>query len=151
MSEIQFPQRKILPHSIPSFIDPSAEIYFITINCRTRGKNQLCVKGLGDVLLESIRVRQKLLHWYAHLVVLMPDHLHGLFSFPNDGPGLQRTITSWKSLMAKTCGVEWQRDFFEHRLRNDESREEKSAYLRANPVRAGLVAEAGLWPWVHES
>ncbi|MEO7932217.1 MAG: hypothetical protein ABIT76_03560 [Chthoniobacterales bacterium] len=147
----EWPQRRRLPHDIPSYIDPGAEVYFITINCRKRGMNQLCMAGVGEALLESARFRQKAGHWHAHLVVLMPDHLHGLFSFPQTGPGMRRTIQSWKSLTAKTCGLEWQRDFFEHRLRGDESRAEKSAYIRANPVRAGLVEEAKLWPWIVES
>ena len=149
--ESKLPQRRTLPHYIPLYIDSGVEVYFVTINCQQRGKNQLCIAGVGDVLLESVRFRQKAGHWHAHVVVLMPDHLHGLFSFPKTGPGIQRTIKSWKSFMAKTCGLEWQRDFFEHRLRNDESRAEKSAYIRANPVRADLVSDAALWPWMLES
>jgi len=37
-------------------------------------------------------------------------------------------------------GIKWQRDFFEHRLRSDESWREKADYILANPVRKGLVA-----------
>jgi REP element-mobilizing transposase RayT len=36
-------------------------------------------------------------------------------------------------------GIRWQRDFFEHRLRSEESFREKADYVLANPVRAGLV------------
>jgi hypothetical protein len=45
-------------------------------------------------------------------------------------------------------GIEWQRDFFEHRLRSDESWREKANYILANPVRKGLVAEISQWPYV---
>ncbi len=41
--------------------------------------------------------------------------------------------------------------FFDHRLREGESLELKAAYLRENPVRAGLVARADGWPWVFEA
>jgi len=45
-------------------------------------------------------------------------------------------------------GIEWQRDFFEHRLRSAESWREKADYIRANPVRKGLEAQVSQWPQV---
>lgn len=45
-------------------------------------------------------------------------------------------------------GIEWQRDFFEHRLRSDESWSEKADYILANPVRKGLGTEVSQWPYV---
>ena len=41
----------------------------------------------------------------------------------------------------------WQPEFFDHLLRSRESRSEKWAYVRENPVRAGLVARAENWPF----
>ena len=143
-----YPVRKTLPHDVPLWIDPSSEVYFITINCRVRRTNQLCLPKIGDELLASAAFRHHEGHWFTHIFLLMPDHLHALLSFPRDGAGIQRTVTSWKGWTAKRCGVEWQRDFFEHRLRGDEGRDEKSAYIRANPVRAGLVNDEESWPWV---
>ena len=40
----------------------------------------------------------------------------------------------------------WQPGFFDHILRTDESYGEKWNYVRNNPVRAGLVKNAGDWP-----
>jgi hypothetical protein len=39
--------RKTLPHEIPSWVDPQKEIYFVTINCRERFRNQLAFPKLG--------------------------------------------------------------------------------------------------------
>jgi putative transposase len=44
--------------------------------------------------------------------------------------------------------IDWQHDFFEHRLRQEESLHEKADYILANPVRAGLVKEIEDWPYV---
>jgi hypothetical protein len=44
--------------------------------------------------------------------------------------------------------IDWQDDFFEHRLRNDESARQKADYILANPVRKGLVSRAEDWPHV---
>jgi putative transposase len=43
--------------------------------------------------------------------------------------------------------VAWQRSFFDHRLRHDESESDKYEYIRQNPVRAGLVRDADEWPY----
>jgi len=136
-----------LPHDVPSWIDPSQELYFITINCLSRGPNQLCLPERGEALLESACFRHAQAHWFIHLFLLMPDHLHAILSFPKAGPGIQRTVSSWKGWTAKQCRIEWQRDFFEHRLRNDESASQKWDYIRRNPVRVGLVKEPVEWPW----
>jgi hypothetical protein len=37
----------------------------------------------------------------------------------------------WKRWTARQMGIEWQRDFFEHRLRSDESLREKTDYILA--------------------
>ncbi len=77
----------------------------------------------------------------------MPDHMHLLASFPRD-ESMTRVITAWKHYIAHQVAVTWQRDFFDHRLRTDESSDEKAAYIRRNPVRAKLVATESEWPSV---
>ena len=44
----------------------------------------------------------------------------------------------------------WQKEFFDHVLRSDESYESKWDYVRENPVRAGLVSRADDWPYAGE-
>lgn len=60
----------------------------------------------------------------------------------------------WKQLSARRilrmqdgAAPLWQPEFFEHLMRSDESRSEKWRYVRDNPVRAGLMFEAGEWPF----
>ena len=45
----------------------------------------------------------------------------------------------------------WQERLTLHRLRRDESRDEKWKYIKMNPVRAGLIKNAEDWPYVYES
>jgi REP element-mobilizing transposase RayT len=77
----------------------------------------------------------------------MPDHLHALVSFAPDR-AMKAIISNWKEIVAKRAPVSWQRDFFDHRLRADESFDEKAHYIRMNPVRAGLTAKAADWAFV---
>ena len=67
---------------------------------------------------------------------------------------LAGAIGKWKEWTAKrilksngAVAPIWQPEFFDHILRSDESRAEKWAYVRANPVRAGLVTRAEDWPY----
>jgi putative transposase len=45
--------------------------------------------------------------------------------------------------------VNWQRDFFDHRLRNDQELQEKTSYILMNPVRRGLCVRAEDWVWIY--
>jgi hypothetical protein len=44
----------------------------------------------------------------------------------------------------------WQREFFDHVLRSDESYSEKWNYVFDNPVRAGLVSTTQEWKYAGE-
>ena len=57
-------------------------------------------------------------------------------------------VRDWKRLTARRSGVEWQRNYFDHRVRPDEGLQLKTDYIRQNPVRAGLVRSAEEWPHI---
>ncbi len=77
----------------------------------------------------------------------MPDHVHMLLNF-SDTASFPALIGNWKRWLARNCGLSWQEDFFEHRLRNSESVVSKSHYMMQNPVRAGLVGKCEEWPYL---
>ena len=63
---------------------------------------------------------------------------------PQDRAGLAmrqpRGSKGWRSSL-------WQREFFDHLLRSNESYKAKWAYVRMNPVRAALVERPEDWPY----
>jgi REP element-mobilizing transposase RayT len=84
--------------------------------------------------------------------VLMPDHLHLFVRVAGE-----RTLGSWMgglkraiSTAAMRPAKAWQRGFFDHVLRSDESYSQKWNYVHENPVRAGLVEKAEDWPYAGE-
>lgn len=89
--------------------------------------------------------RYRLLAW-----CVMPNHVHALFS-PLQRHGLDGILHSWKSysahranaLFART-GPFWQREYFDHLVRDQPSLRKITQYIRDNPKRAGLLN----WPWV---
>jgi putative transposase len=78
---------------------------------------------------------------------VMPDHVHVLFEL-GSRLDIGRCISRWKTVGRKQAGYagEWQRDFWEHRLRIDESWDDYGLYLFLNPYRAGLIAQNVVWP-----
>ena len=140
------PERKTLPHEIPSWVESGAE-YFITICTEPKGTNQLCRENAAKLICESLKFRQDRGELWVHLLLLMPDHLHAIMSFPPQ-VDMQKSITDWKRYTCIAGGINWQRDFFEHRLRKNESYLEKAQYIRMNQVRAGLVDSPDKWPFV---
>ncbi len=139
--------RKTLPHEPPRWVDPSREIWFVTVCTQPRGLNQLVQPDLWPFLAESLQRRVEIGAWWLHLFVSMPDHCHALISFPPNGV-MKKTMADWKRWLATQRGIRWQTDFFDHRLRAEESFEEKYRYILDNPVRAGFVTNAEDWPYV---
>ena len=143
------PRGRRLPHEIPPWVDPHKEIYFITINCADRARNQLAGPEVAEQLFETVSYRQEKLLWWSYVFLLMPDHIHALMSFPPSDKPIKIIMSKWKERTAKEIGILWQGDFFEHRLRHDESRRQKADYIRENPVRKGLISRPEDWPYVY--
>ena len=88
--------------------------------------------------------------------VLMPDHIHFFAAFGSDASNLSIWVKSLKNALSKCLrsnGVpspHWQKGFFDHILRSDESYASKWDYVRMNPVRAGLVRCPEEWKFQGE-
>jgi len=147
-SRVIIPNRKRLPHDIPLWVDSRKACYFITVCCDRRGVNQLAYEEIASGLIETVKHRNAKGIWYVRLAVVMQDHMHLVIWFPDANKRVQMIVSKWKEWTAKTLKITWQRDFFEHRLRKEESFREKADYILANPVRAGLVKRQEDWPYV---
>jgi putative transposase len=119
-------------------------IYFVTINCDKRLKlfSDWCHACVAAKILAEERLwrESKLLCW-----VLMPDHWHGLVQL-SDGESLSKLMQRVKAVSAKTInearndsGSIWQKGFYDHSLRKEESIASVAYYIIANPLRAGLA------------
>ena len=122
---MKYRPRKHLPHEIPSWVDPHREIYFITVNCQQRFRNQLARPLIAEQLFETVQHRQGKFLWWPYLFLLMPDQLHGLLSFPPSDKPIRGIISQWKKWTNNDIGIVWQDDCFEHRLRHGESRRQR--------------------------
>ena len=81
---------------------------------------------------------------------IMPNHVHVLFQDLR-GDSLKGILHSWKSFTAKQAnrilarsGEFWQREYYDHLIRNGSEFARAVSYIIANPKRARLRN----WPWV---
>ena len=85
--------------------------------------------------------------------VLMPDHWHGLVHL-GAGETLPHAIGRLKTNSARQVRAcldpaprIWAPAFHDRALRRDESLAEAARYILMNPVRAGLAADPGKYPY----
>jgi REP element-mobilizing transposase RayT len=76
----------------------------------------------------------------------MPDHLHVILAGRADDADAWRAMVDFKQqtgfwLAGNRPSIEWQKDFYDHVIRSDESLDVQVRYVIENPVRAGLVAD----------
>jgi putative transposase len=118
-------------------------IYFVTF-CTHRRMKLMATNSVNDALVK-FAIRAEAQHCIVvGRYVIMPDHLHLFVRGPDDFR-LCQWIGTLKQYLAKTIGLTeasqliWQRGFFDHLLRSEQSYRQKWNYVRENPVRAGLV------------
>lgn len=97
----------------------------------------------------------------------MPDHVHFFCSYEQgiDEPGqndLSKFMQQWKQWTSKRIIRDiptvtesyklpiWQKEYFDHLLRSEESYIQKWEYVRENPIRKNLVKRSEDWPWQGE-
>lgn len=101
-------------------------------------------KIVADTLWVFNEERYQLLAW-----CIMPNHVHVVLQ-PMGGYSLHDILHSWKSYTSKEAnkilgriGTFWQREYFDHLLRNHEYIERAVEYVWRNPDEAGFRN----WKW----
>jgi len=129
-------------------------IYFITL-CTYERQKLLASPNAHEafrIFCENAAMRGVCVGRY----VLMPDHIHLFVAIVTTGPEVSLWLKSLKNFLSKMLRAtgcpapHWQKGFFEHVMRSADSYAEKWEYVRANPVRAGLVASVEQWSYQGE-
>ncbi len=143
------PNRKYIRLPLAAYANP-ASTFNITIDALGR-EIYFDVPAFDDEVIVTLRGLVVRHHCPIKIYCLMPTHLHALIK-----PGrksLLNFLAEFKKktsdLARETRGIKqlWQRSFFDHRVRSNESEVEQWEYIRMNPVRAGLVEHPDDWPW----
>jgi len=134
--------------------------YFFTVNLLER-KKTLLVDNV-DLFRESVRVTKQRYPFHIDAWVILPDHLHCIWTLP---PGDANFSGRWREIKKyfskalpqterrskvrirrKERGI-WQRRFWEHAIRDDEDYAVHMDYIHYNPVKHGWVEHVSDWPY----
>jgi putative transposase len=107
--------------------------YFVTI-CTHRGKpNIRHYREVVKRILLSLPERFSGLK--IDFYVLMSTHLHVIFIFDGMKEGLPYVVRTFKALVTKNTGVKfWQRNYYEHVIRNETALFKIRDYRENNPL-----------------
>jgi REP element-mobilizing transposase RayT len=107
-------------------------------------RNPAVANELAEALRHFDDKRYRLFAW-----CVMPNHVHAVVRIL-PGYTLASVVHSWKSFSAKQAnkllgcsGSFWQREYYDHLIRNESELERAMRYVTDNPVEAGLQN----WPW----
>jgi putative transposase len=129
-------------------------IYFVTA-CTSQRRHLLAQPTIHATFLEFAKHGPKAGVWIGDYV-LMPDHLHVFVALDDQRIKLSDWMRSLKGVLSTKLREEeipspyWQKGFFDHVLRSQESTTQKWEYIRDNPTRAGLVTRWNEWSYSGE-
>ncbi len=130
----------------------SQQGYIYHITTATYGRQPLfSAITVGRCVVWALRAAESELAARTLAFVVMPDHLHWLFelqhaSLPTVVGQLKGRAARYTRSALGIAGPVWQRGYFDHALRTDESLVETARYIIGNPLRAGLVTRIGDYP-----
>ena len=127
-------------------------IYFVT-TCTSERRAVLACDAVHDALKCFAASGPDQGGWIG-AYVLMPDHLHLFVALDETQTNLSKWMKALKAALSAALRANghsppyWQKGFFDHVLRSDESYSAKWDYVRDNPVRAARVSEPSEWPYL---
>jgi len=140
---------------------PGATYFFTVVTYRRRAF--LCEPDSVALLREAFATVQHRYPFRMDAAVLLPDHLHCLWTLP---PNDRDYSTRWmliKSYFTHRCAASlkiarspplrhkreqtiWQHRFWEHHIRDDRDFERHCDYIHYNPVKHRWVSRVVDWP-----
>jgi putative transposase len=138
--------------------------YFFTVNTFQR-LPVLTEVPVRAALREAIRLTRLTAPFQIDAWVLLPDHLHCIWTLPDGDANFSVRWAMIKRYVSQQCGDAfgikelsasrtkrkesglWQRRFWEHQIRDDADYARHVDYIHWNPVKHGLAQRAHDWPY----
>ena len=134
--------------------------YFFTVNLMDR-RSDLLVSEIA-ALRSAVRATRLRHPFHIDAWVVLPDHMHCLWTLPPDDHDFPARWQMIKALFSRSvppvvarraslvrkreAGV-WQRRYWEHMIRDARDYGAHMDFIHFNPVKHGLVARAADWPF----
>jgi len=136
--------------------------FFFTVVTHKR-RAILCHESNVTLLREVFRSIMERHPFTIDAFVLLPDHLHCIWTLPENDSNFSMRWRQIKSYFSRHCGEDfkgrqtaahlnkgeqaiWQRRYWEHQIRDDGDFIRHVEYIHYNPVKHGLTKAPKLWP-----
>jgi len=139
--------------------------YFFTVV--THGRQPVLTQDVvRQALREGIAAARAIMPFKIEAWVLLPDHLHCIWTLPEGDSGFSARWGIIKRHVTKRCAARmddshrlsasrrsrrekaiWQRRFWEHLVRDDTDFNHHVDYVHWNPVKHGYARRAADWPY----
>ncbi|MGB7755396.1 MAG: transposase [Salinisphaera sp.] len=126
----------------------SGGCYFFTVVTAGR-RSWFREAGHVDLVRDAIRNVRSRHPFSIEAMVVLPDHLHAIWTLPPDDQDYSRRWRLVKTHVSKriaTAAPIWQSRFWEHTIRDETDFARHMDYIHYNPVKHGLVATPADWP-----
>lgn len=137
--------------------------FFFTVVTHNRRKI-LCEPENVDLLRSAFRLVMDKHPYQIDAFVLLPDHLHCIWTLPENDSDYSTRWRLIKSAFSRKCSLEslerispsrqikkekavWQRRFWEHTIRDENDFNRHVEYIHYNPVKHNLVNIPSQWPY----
>ena len=132
---------------------PGGSWFFTVV---TRDRNPVFRKPVGmAVLRHALRKVRRKLPFTIDAIVVLPDHLHCIWTLPAEDADYStrwRLIKSFVTRHGDVAGDDqpvslWQHRYWEHLIRDQADFRAHVDYIHYNPVRHGYVGKPVEWPY----
>ncbi|MCQ4273721.1 transposase [Pseudomonas kuykendallii] len=134
--------------------------YFFTVNLRNR-KGDLLTRHIA-LLRETVRITKARHPFHIDAWVVLPEHMHCLWTLPEDDADFARRWKVIKQLFSRGLDATeplspaqlargergiWQRRYWEHLIRDELDYQRHVDYIHFNPLKHGHVTRVRDWPY----
>jgi REP element-mobilizing transposase RayT len=118
----------------------------------TLGPMFLLQDKIAGVVERALRWGEEAGHYELAAFVIMANHVHVLLLPKIAVSLLMKSLKGYTAreankLLGRTGAPFWQKESYDHWVRNKEEWQRIKSYIENNPVKAGLVAAAELYRW----
>jgi putative transposase len=138
-------------------------VYFFTVITYDR-QAVLLEEAVRAALRQGIENARRTLPFEIEAWVLLPDHLHCLWTLPPEDHNFSARWAIIKRQVSRDCSLPhqpmlsqsrqrrnesgfWQRRFWEHLIRDETDFRHHMDYIHWNPVKHGYVKQVADWPY----
>lgn len=128
-------------------------VYFVTI-CAENKQRCFVNNKITKIIEDELEFRRTTKEINLLCYCIMPDHLHILLSLAEDyHKSLQNWVSAFKRYTTRVINELfsikplWQKNFYDHVVRKEESLIKIAEYIVNNPVRKGIVSEWEEYPY----